>query len=192
MACAATCANGSVAPCVLISFSTSSSELAAQKWLKKRVECLFTRQFVNHFTKIRYQLTRDIKTRITNRLLPTKSLCAMKCNMPPSDNCCTVLSSNGGALVAATEAVSDSVAALVAAGAAGSDSTAPETCAKICSAPCRMLDILIPKLQSQMEYRPRRDTQRRFRCMAGTWRFGPRARRIGPAGHNRTKTGSLR
>src|SRR5690606_35651244 len=93
-------------PCVLISFSTSSSELEAQKWFRKRAEWRLTRQLVKDFTKIRYQLTSDIRIRITKRVLPIMSLCATKCRMPPSASCCTVVSSRGGALVAAVVAAS--------------------------------------------------------------------------------------
>src|SRR5690606_18726276 len=68
MAWLATWENGSAAPCVLISFSTSSSELEAQKWFRNRVERPLTRQLVNDLTKMRYQLINDMRIRMTNRV----------------------------------------------------------------------------------------------------------------------------
>src|SRR5690606_5900273 len=63
--------------------STCSSELAAQNSSRNFFERLLMRQLTKHLTKIRYQLTRDISTRIPNSDFPTTSLCEIKCSMPP-------------------------------------------------------------------------------------------------------------
>ena len=75
---------GSRAPCVTISFSTCSSELAFQNLFRKSRERLRMLTLLATLTRIRYQVTSDIRIRMTNRLLPTKSLCATKCRKPMS------------------------------------------------------------------------------------------------------------
>ncbi|MNS65867.1 hypothetical protein D3C72_990540 [compost metagenome] len=84
MAWLARCENGSRAPCVLISCSTCSSELAFQNLFRKSAERLRMLTLLAALTRIRYQVTSDIRIRMTNRLLPTKSLWATKCRKPMS------------------------------------------------------------------------------------------------------------
>ncbi|MNF01598.1 hypothetical protein D3C80_2006090 [compost metagenome] len=69
---------------MLISCSTCSSELAFQNLFRKSAERLRMLTLLAAFTRIRYQVTSDIRIRMTNRLLPTKSLCATKCKKPMS------------------------------------------------------------------------------------------------------------
>ena len=84
MAWLARCENGSRAPWVTISFSTCSSELAFQNLFRKSAERLRMLTLLATLTRIRYQVTSDIRIRMMNRLLPTKSLCATKCRKPMS------------------------------------------------------------------------------------------------------------